>query len=58
MIAQGWNDSEHRQRKWLIQLSGFPIGYSGCQQWVRTRRLLTPTEMVAALHRWLAEHIQ
>jgi len=58
MIATNSTDPKHHQHRWLIQLSGFPIGYSGCQQWVRTRRLLTPTEMVTALHRWLAERVQ
>ena len=39
----------------IIQLLGVPVGYSGCQAPVRTRRLLTPIEMLEAVQRWLVE---
>lgn len=55
MIASRRIDTEHLRPEWLIQVTGVPVGHSGCQAWTRTRRLLTPMEMVAELHHWLAE---
>jgi hypothetical protein len=55
VITSRWGDAKQPQPEWLLQVSGFPVGYSGCQEWVRTRRLLSPTEMLTALHHWLVE---
>ena len=48
-------DPQTQGPAWVIQLWGVPVGYSGCQGPVRTRRLLTPTEMLDAVQRWLVE---
>ena len=55
MLRSRWRSSDAQQPTWMIQVSGFPVGYSGCQAWVRTRRLLTPMELLAGLYQWLVE---
>lgn len=35
--------------RWWIQISGYPVGFSGCDPAVRVRRWLTPREMLAAV---------
>jgi hypothetical protein len=55
MIRSRWGDRERGHPTWMIQISGFPIGYSGCQSVVPMRRLLTPAEMLEAVQRWLVE---
>jgi hypothetical protein len=45
-----------KQPRWHIQVMGFPVGYSGCQSWVREQRWLTPSEITEQMQRWLEEH--
>ena len=58
MIRSRWRGAEAGRPGWVVQISGIPVGYSGCQGAVRTRRLLTPMEMLGALQRWLVEHME
>lgn len=56
MIRSRRRGAEARSPRWVVQISGVPVGYSGCQGAVQTRRLLTPMEMLGALQRWLVGH--
>ena len=56
MIRSRWRVPRSPRPMWMFQVSGFPIGYSGCGGAVRRRRLLTPAEWFAAMQRWLVEH--
>ena len=54
MITSRQIQGVDQQADWVIQIDGFPVGYSGCQSWVRSRRLLTPMEMLTALQHWMS----
>jgi hypothetical protein len=43
------------QSSWGLQIFATPVGYSGCQQWIVTRRWLTPAEIVARGWRAIVE---
>ena len=47
-----------RRPRWRIQVMGFPVGYSGCQSWVREQRWLTPAEVAEQVQRWLVAHAE
>lgn len=58
VLADREHIAEARPPLWRIQVMGFPVGYSGCQSWVRGQRWLTPAEVAEQLQRWLVEHAE
>jgi len=57
VIRSRWTGPKLERPAWMLQVSGFPVGDSGCQPASRAQRLLTPREMLEGIQRWLFEQL-
>ena len=58
MLGSRWRGPTAKAPTWVIQISGLPVGYSGCQAWIHTRRLLTPMELLGGLTQWFVDRVE